>query len=70
MHSQLAMIPQSDIFIRLLEEEQAFIYTVRRGGEDLEAAMVPPVGPERGESEPAGECVSATEYYGGSEAMD
>lgn len=64
------MVLQSDILIRLLEDEQAFVYTVRRGGEDLETAVVPTAGPERGESEPAGECVSAAEYYGGSEAMD
>ncbi len=64
------MVPQSDIFIRLLEDQQAFIYTVRRGGEDMEVAVVPPAGPERGESERAREWVSAAEYYGGSEAMD
>ena len=64
------MIRQSDIFIRLLEEEQAFVYTVRRGGEAVESAVVPPAGPERGESDPAGECLSATEFYGGSQAVD
>jgi hypothetical protein len=67
------MIRQSDIFIRLLEEEQAFIYTVRRGGEAVESAVVPPAGPERDESGLAGDCLNAVEYYeyyGGSQAMD
>ena len=54
-------IVQGEVLIRLLEDEQAFVYTILRGGETVESAVVRPAAPE---------CVSSAEYYGGSEAMD
>jgi len=52
-------MPEYEVTIRLLEEKDAFVYTIAREGRALES----------GEVDAAEELV-APGYYGGSEALD
>ena len=52
-----------EISIRLSEDESGFVYTVRRGGEVIESAVVRPTGLPRFET-------PLEDYYGGTMAMD
>ena len=53
-----------EIFIRLLDDEIGFGYSVRRGANLIESAVVHPTGPPRYEEPLFGD------YYNGSMAMD
>jgi hypothetical protein len=55
-----------EICIRLPDEKGGFIYSIFRGEEVVESAMVYPVGLPHYE----GAAALEAEYYGGSQAMD
>lgn len=62
VHVPLRM--SDEIFIRLLDDEIGFGYSVRRGANLIESAVVHPTGPPRYEEPLFGD------YYNGSMAMD
>ena len=60
----LSIVSMNDeILIRLSEDGFGFIYSVRRGVDLIESAVVDHTGPQRSEEPLDG-------YYGGSEVMD
>ena len=62
VHVPLCM--SDEIFIRLLDDETGFSYSVRRGANLIECAVVHPTGP------PRYELPMHDDYYNGSMAMD
>ena len=66
---------EEEIRIRLSEYGFNFIYSILRGGQVIDSAVVCPIGPPQIESavpepEPPALMEIEPEYYGGSQAMD